>query len=206
MKTCTKCGTQSDESGFYKDARRSDGLQGHCKRCMLMATAKWHAEHPVRVEEIAAAARKRNPGRSTQYVRLWRALNPERSNALNAPSAKRREIDRARYATNPERRASVDRRSREWARRHPETEWAKTVRRRTALLRRNVAWADTIKIKALYIEAKKRESETGVPHQVDHVIPLRGETVSGLHWEGNMQVLPRLENIRKSNKLIEAIV
>jgi hypothetical protein len=61
-------------------------------------------------------------------------------------------------------------------------------------------WANPSAIKAVYAECKRLTQETGIPHHVDHIIPLRGEYVSGLHVETNLQVLPRIENLRKRNK------
>lgn len=55
-------------------------------------------------------------------------------------------------------------------------------------------------IRAFYNEAARLTWRTGTPHHVDHVIPLQGQNVSGLHVPENMRVIPALENIRKSNK------
>lgn len=55
------------------------------------------------------------------------------------------------------------------------------------------------KIQELYIEAAKLTSETGILHHVDHIIPLQGEEVSGLHVFHNLQILTDLQNIKKSN-------
>lgn len=60
-------------------------------------------------------------------------------------------------------------------------------------------------IRAIYVEAVRLTKETGVPHHVDHIIPLRGETVSGLHVPWNLRAIPAAENLAKGAKLIEEL-
>ena len=55
-------------------------------------------------------------------------------------------------------------------------------------------WVDLAKIEQVY----KLAQELGL--EVDHVVPLRGKKVSGLHVHNNLQLLSRSENAKKSNK------
>jgi len=53
------------------------------------------------------------------------------------------------------------------------------------------------KIKEIYLNCPKG-------YHVDHIIPLKGNTVCGLHVENNLQYLKATENIRKGNKFCQA--
>lgn len=61
-------------------------------------------------------------------------------------------------------------------------------------------WADRQSILAVYAEAKRLTLETGILHHVDHIIPLQGELVSGLHVAENLRAIPAAENLRKRNR------
>jgi len=70
---------------------------------------------------------------------------------------------------------------------------AKDAKRRAAKLQRTVSWANLAVIKTIYLNCPKG-------YHVDHIVPLQGKTVSGLHVENNLQYLTSEENIKKGNK------
>ena len=62
------------------------------------------------------------------------------------------------------------------------------------------AWADRAAIVAIYTEAKARRKATGQDWHVDHIIPLCGKNVCGLHVAENLRIILARDNLRKSNK------
>jgi tetratricopeptide (TPR) repeat protein len=64
---------------------------------------------------------------------------------------------------------------------------------------RTPPWANLEKIKRFYLKATKLTKKTGTQHDVDHIIPLHGKTVSGFHCETNLQVITHVTNVRKGN-------
>ena len=117
-----------------------------------------------------------------------------------------------------ENKETVNFRSKNWHKNNPEKvktkakkyrqnnlakDCAKTIQRDLAKINRTPSWLtkDHLKqIQTLYIRSSLIKLHTGEFWHVDHIVPLRGKTVSGLHVPWNLQLLPATENILKSNK------
>ena len=76
-------------------------------------------------------------------------------------------------------------------------------KRRAAKRNRTPVWLSDSQIKAIQTEyelAAWCTKVTGIIYHVDHIVPLRGKTVSGLHVPWNLQVIPAKDNLAKGNK------
>jgi hypothetical protein len=78
-----------------------------------------------------------------------------------------------------------------------------TAKRRAIKKQASVSWGNQKIISNIYEEAINLEQQTGIKHHVDHIIPLQGKTVCGLHVEKNLQILTAKENLAKHNKFEE---
>ena len=76
---------------------------------------------------------------------------------------------------------------------------AKGAKYRAAKLKATPSWADLEQIRRIYTACVSITERTGVEHHVDHIIPLQGEDVCGLHVEKNLAIIPAQMNLQKSN-------
>ena len=93
--------------------------------------------------------------------------------------------------------------TREWARKNPDKVLEQSARKRATKLKRVPCWltdADFKEIKQIYLTAKEQSDKEGKKYHVDHIVPLQGENVCGLHVPWNLQILEASENIKKGNK------
>jgi hypothetical protein len=91
-----------------------------------------------------------------------------------------------------------------WKVANPELVAANNKHRRTKHKQATPKWLTQehkTEIKQFYLDAMLVSKVTGVPYAVDHIVPLRGELVSGLHVPWNLAVITREENSKKSNKI-----
>lgn len=112
----------------------------------------------------------------------------------DAVNAQKREY----WAANREAMLAANK---EWKNRNQSVYRAYAVGRKAHVKQATPPWANREAIRAVYIEADRLTEETGVKHHVDHIVPLKGKTVCGLHVAWNLRPLPWRENISKKNKM-----
>lgn len=175
-KACIRCGCKLPLTDFYKKASAKDGLSTWCKSCC----------------KEASADQRRRLKASGQYEAVSKAYR-DRHRAKPGNAEKRRQEHQKNYAKN---RAKIlaQNRAYEIANR------GAAAGRQRKRKERFVSWADGNQIEKIYGLAALATASSGVAHHVDHKIPLCGKHVSGLHVEGNLQILTWWENLEKHNK------
>lgn len=112
-----------------------------------------------------------------------------------------------RYHKNREDRQKYQR---DYNRNNPEKRQALKAHRRASKINATPKWLtenDFNSIREFYAETKAcKEFEeiyfgSSEDFHVDHIVPLLGNTVCGLHVPWNLQVLPASENLKKGNRL-----
>lgn len=112
----------------------------------------------------------RDPAHKVKYTSEWRRLNPEKTRRLRHSYKKK----------------------------YPYKILANVRKRQAKIIQALPMWADLDKIKEVYREAHNMR-ERGLAVEVDHIYPLNGKTVSGLHVFENLQIINASENRIKSN-------
>lgn len=165
----------------------------------------WHAAHKEQKREYDRAYRAANKERIAAAKAAHVAANPE---ADKARKNRYRERHRAelRVSGVAYNRANAEARKsylQQYQKKNPAKVRYWAMKRHTAKLQRTPDWLsvdDLWMLEQAYELAVLREKATGVLYQVDHIVPLQGATVSGLHVPWNLQVIPAIENKRKGNR------
>lgn len=206
-KTCSSCGEPKPFSEFHRDTSRKDGYSYRCKTCERSRKMQHNAKSEVkttlhkRYEELKQSdsfvERKRERGRI--YSRSPAGRTAAAKSRVKPSSKEKMKAHQARYASDPVQIAAARDRSRRRYLLNPAYFIEKGRARTAHVANRTPVWAQRDKIKALYLEARTLR-DAGIDCVVDHVIPLKGKLVCGLHCEFNLQIISRIDNAKKHAK------
>jgi len=175
MKTCSKCNLEKDISDYNKCAKSPDKLAYYCRTCSL---------------RIGKLYRIKNKDTLINKTQNWRINNPD----------KYKKSYEDYYIHNKNRLLKLNQ---NWKIKHRSKATAIEAKRRATKIQATPRWLtieDIQQIEELYEITQAFKLYTGQEYHVDHIVPLQGKNVCGLHVPWNLQVIEAKENLSKSNK------
>ena len=185
--------TEAKDAGLKQYFTGRPCSRGHVEprlvsNCVCLAcarekmNARW-AKNPEASREMERAKYAANKERCLAAAKGWRERNPEVVPTWRKENAAKLSAQRATWRSQNRGKGCADYAQRD------------AIRRKTTLK------ASPESIAAIYARARHLTQLTGVQHHVDHIVPMRGKTVCGLHVPWNLQCLPKLDNRSKGNRL-----
>lgn len=234
-KICTKCGIEKSFSDFTKDSNGRNGLRSSCKVCTREANNKAYiSKKEIRLQNRREYS-KNNKETIAKNNKIYRETNKETlliskkkyyelNKELIAKKAKEYYISNTNYLLLSKKeyyesnKSIILEKAKEYYLQVRKLYYKtnainlrpyrseRSAIKRARKLNATPAWSSQEAIKQIYIDCQLISEMTGVLHHVDHILPLKGKLVSGLHVEYNLQIIPATENLSKSNKFIEELL
>lgn len=194
MKLCPKCRESKPYEQYYKARKSKDGLQGYCKSCVSTLSTKRVAYRKSyrEVNKVKEAAykkfyREKNKESITESSRIYRDSNRE---TVRASQQRYKESNYDKVLES----------SRKYRERNKPKYAAYRSKRRAQELQAQPPWLskeDLLRIQLTWGIRELKSFVTGCEYEVDHIVPLQGKTVCGLHVPWNLEVVLKSDNRRK---------
>lgn len=190
VKHCKTCDTTKKLSEFPKHKGHSDGLGSNCKECCKQKSKAYKKANPDKAKIAVDKCWNKN---RDKYNEKKKEYSKKYSKEAVARAKKWNEA-------NPEK---IIKCRKNWKANNTDKVNANTAKRRAVKLQATPKWLsedDYKTMEQMYKMAQRETIRTGTKFHVDHIIPLKGKNVCGLHCPSNLQVIPAEENCKKSNK------
>lgn len=158
-----------------------------CCECVRLNHYLYYADHRDRALATIKSWQEANAGRVAAHSRKYRAENPGAARA----------VSKRWYDANKEKKLHANK---VWRAMNKAMVQQYNVKRRAAIGQATPTWSNIKDIVDVYKRSVKITELTGIPHHVDHIIPLNGEYVCGLHVAWNLQILTASDNLTKGNR------
>lgn len=203
MKTCSRCKKEKEASDFRERESSKDGLHCWCEQCLSAYYAENYEKNKEKKKAERIARYQIEKEQIKEKSRRYHAENKESIGARQKryraeKMAQLREKNKAWREAN---RDHLNAKRGEWQRSNKGAVCEIRARRRAAEYRATPRWYDRLQAKKIYDEAAKLRA-AGADVHVDHIVPLRGKNVCGLHVHWNMQILDAKENLSKGNRVL----
>lgn len=194
MKTCNKCFEEKSLESYHKDKNSPDGKRYTCKECASIAgkayTKTFSEEKRQELAKRQRRYRKEDPARFKEYEKNKRERHSE----------KIKERNKAWRLRNKE---YIKKKNKEWRDNNLSHILESNARRKAKRIRATPAWLSDSQIEEMrdiYQTAKDLEWLNEEPLHVDHIVPIQGKDVCGLHVPWNLQILTASKNLSKGVK------
>lgn len=138
------------------------------------------------------------------YNKKWKQKNKETLKIKNAlyHEAHKEEISLRHKEYRAIKGEILNKKTKQWKQQNPGKVAIYNAQRDSLIKTVTPSWRNDFFIEEAYLLSKLRTEITGIEHHVDHIIPLKGKLVCGLHVETNLRVIPATLNLKKSNSFI----
>lgn len=202
-KVCSRCEESKPVEAFGKNKTKTDGLVVWCRTCTVEYRKEYYAKNKEKVKECQKRYRAKNIEKVKALDKKRYEKNKEKIKEQTIKNKDRRaKVYRAWREANKEKRQEYQK---EWHKNNPDKARHYANMRHAVRMQRTPCWLteyDRALIQRKYTLASRKTESTGERWVVDHILPLQGKLVSGLHVPANLRVVKEITNLRKHNKYI----